>query len=129
MIIEEYIDEEKHKIIREINRIIDSFREDELGISVTIKSDNRCYNFDIDRQMKLVLEGDSVLFYNKDARKVITIDTSLDLKCNSIPCFYIERINKEKIIKVEDYKIINYNIDIINLEKFIITELIINTNE
>lgn len=126
---EEYIDDEKHKIIREINRIIDSFREDELGISVTIKSNYRCYNFDIDRQMKLVLEGDSVSFYNKDARKVITIDTSLDLKCNSIPCSYMERICKEKIIKVADYKIIDYNIDIINLEKFIITELIINTNE
>lgn len=126
---EEYIDEEKHKIIKEINRILDSFRENELGISVTIKSDNRCYNFDIDRLMKHVLEGDSVSFYNKDAGKVITIDTSLDIKCNSIPCSYIERIDKEKIIKVADYKIIDYNIDITNLERFIITELIINTNE
>ena len=30
---EDYIDEEKHKIIKEVNRIIDSFREDELGIT------------------------------------------------------------------------------------------------
>ena len=120
MVSEDYIDEEKHKIIKEINRIIDSFREDELGISVAIKSNYRCYNFDIDRQMRYVLEGDCVSFYNTKKKKCITINTDSEMKSNSIPCLCADGVNIDLIIV--------YN-SITNLERFIITELMIDTNE
>ena len=118
MVSEDYIDEEKHKIIKEINRIIDSFREDELGISVAIKSNY--YDFDIDRQMRHILEGDSVSFYNTKNKKCITINTDSEMKSNSIPCLCSDGVKIDLIIV--------YN-SITNLERFIITELIINTNE
>ena len=120
MVSEDYIDEEKHKIIKEINRIIDSFREDELGISVVIKSNYRCYDFDIDRQMRHVLEGDSVSFYNTKNKKCITINTYSEMKSNSILCLCADGVNIDLII---------VHNSITNLERFIITELIINTNE
>lgn len=120
MVSEDYIDEEKHKIIKEINRIIDSFREDELGISVSIKSNYRYYDFNIDRQMRHVLEGDCVSFYNTKNKKCITINTDSEMKSNSIPCLCADGVNIDLIIV--------YN-SITNLERFIITELIINTNE
>lgn len=112
----------KHKAIKEINRIIDSLKKDDLGISVAIKSgalscrDNRSFNH--------VVVGDYISFYSENGQ--IFINTNMTTVNSYVPCYCV--YTGENLGTLDLNKRLN-QVNIKDLEKFILIELVINAHE